>query len=211
MPPLTTWLVRHGQSRSNADLPAAHNADVPLTDLGIAQARAVADRIDRQPDLLIVSPYLRARATAEPIAAKWPNARRETWPIAELSYLSTENGANTTAKTRKPLVEAYWRRCDPAYIDGPGAESFEQFMNRVQNFHDRLLKRSEGFVVAVGHGQFFRALLMALTEGFATTPEAMRRYRAAETAEQIANGAIIELSAGDLQRERFAHFENYRR
>jgi broad specificity phosphatase PhoE len=198
VPPLSTWLVRHGQSTSNAGLPAAGNADVPLTELGIAQARAVAAQVDRQPDLLIVSPYLRARATAEPIAARWPNARREIWPIAELNYLSPERCANTTAQSRKPLADDYWRRCDPAYIDGPGAESFAQFMNRVRTFHDRLLELSEDFVIAIGHGQFFRALLVALPDDFATTREVMRRYRAAETADPIANGAIVELRAADF-------------
>jgi len=205
--PLRTWLVRHGQSKSNAGFPAASNADVPLTDLGIEQARAVAARVDRQPDLLIVSPYLRARATADHITARWPNVRRETWPIEELSYLSPERGANTTAESRRPLVEAYWQRCDPAHIDGPGAESFQQFMARVRVFHDRLLERSDGFVVAVGHGQFFRALVVALAHGFETTPDAMRRYRLAETANPIANGAIVELGPDDFRRSHTAHIE----
>jgi len=198
VPPLKTWLVRHGQSTANAGVATADNAEAPLTDLGIAQADAVAARVDRQPDLLIVSPYRRARATAEPIAARWPNARREIWPIAELNYLSPERCANTTARSRKPLADDYWRRCDPAYIDGPGAESFAQFMNRVRTFHDRLLELSEGFVVAVGHGQFFRAFLLASAVGFAITPDAMRRYRAAETANPMANAAIVELRAADL-------------
>jgi broad specificity phosphatase PhoE len=176
----------------------ADNAEAPLTELGIAQARAVAARVDRQPNLLIVSPHLRARATAEPISARWPNARREIWSIAELNYLSPERCANTTAQSRKPLADDYWRRCDPAYVDGPGAESFAQFMNRVRTFHDRLEALSEDFVIAVGHGQFFRALLVASADGFATTPEAMRRYRAAETADPIANAAIVELRAADF-------------
>ena len=171
---------------------------MPLTDLGIEQARAVAAQIDRQPDLLIVSPYLRARATAAPIAARWPDARYEIWPIAELNYLSPERCANTTTETRKPLVDGYWQRCDPAYIDGPDAESFAQFLNRVSAFRDRLQGLSDDFVIAVGHGQFFRAFLQSLTENPTATPDAMRRYRTAETAAPMANGAIIEVSRGDF-------------
>ena len=28
----------------------------------------------------------------------------------------------TTAATRKPMIDAYWQRCDPDYADGPDAE-----------------------------------------------------------------------------------------
>ena len=72
MPPALTWLVRHGQSTSNAGLPATGHGEVPLTALGQQQAREVAHRVQRQPDLLIVSPFLRAHATAEPIRERWP-------------------------------------------------------------------------------------------------------------------------------------------
>ena len=67
MPPGLIWLVRHGQSASNAGLPAVGHGEVPLTALGQEQAREVARRVDRQPDRLIVSPFLRAQETAAPI------------------------------------------------------------------------------------------------------------------------------------------------
>ncbi len=57
MPPALTWLVRHGQSTSNAGLPATGHGEVPLTELGQQQAREVADLVQRQPDLLVVSPF----------------------------------------------------------------------------------------------------------------------------------------------------------
>jgi hypothetical protein len=50
-----------------------------------------------------------------------------------------------------------------------------------------------GFVVAVGHGQFFRAYLLSRGGSFAATPELMKGYRAAETAQPIANCEVIEL------------------
>ena len=122
VPPALTWLIRHGQSASNAGLPTTGYGEVPLTALGHRQAREVADRVQRQPDLLIVSAFLRACATAEPILARWPLTRCETWPIQELTYLSPARCRGTTAETRRPWVEEYWRRCDPDYQDGPDAE-----------------------------------------------------------------------------------------
>jgi broad specificity phosphatase PhoE len=196
VPPALTWLVRHGQSAANAGLPAVGHADTPLTELGRSQAREVAQRVDRRPDLLIVSPFLRAHETAQPIRERWPDVPSEVWPIQELTYLSPERCRGTTAATRRPWIEAYWQRCDPDYLDGPDAECFRAFMGRLSDFHRRLSALASPFVIAVGHGQFFRAYLWGRDEDFATTPQRMRDYRLAETARPMANGEVIELQGG---------------
>ena len=120
MPPALTWLVRHGQSAANAGLPATGHATVPLTELGRAQARALALRLKRPPDLLILSPFLRARATAEPILSRWPDTLCETWPIQELTYLSPARCTGTTSATRRPWIDDYWHRCEPDYCRRAG-------------------------------------------------------------------------------------------
>ncbi len=198
MPPALTWLIRHGQSASNAGLPTNGYGEVPLTALGRRQAQEVADRVDRQPDLVVASAFLRAIDTAQPILARWPATRRETWPTHELTYLSPARCVGTTAETRRPWVEAYWRRCDPDYLDGPDAESFRAFMTRLADFHQRLLALDAGFVVVVGHGQFFSGYLLGLSRGFAVSPGWMQDYRATETARPIANCEIIELTGARL-------------
>ena len=204
MPPAVTWLVRHGQSTSNAGQPAAGHGEVALTALGHEQALTVAGRVDRQPDLLIVSPFLRAQETAAPIRARWPKTPCETWPIGELTYLSPTRCRGTTADMRRPWVEEYWRRCDADYLDGPDAESFRTFTERLGDFHRRLLALDGGFAIAVGHGQFFRAYLMAQHEGFGGTADWMKRYRLAETAQPMANGEIVELDGATLAPGRLA-------
>lgn len=195
MPPAVTWLVRHGQSTSNAGLPAVGHGEVPLTALGREQAREVARRVGQQPTLLIVSPFLRAEATAEPIRARWPTTPVVTWAIQELTYLSPARCRGTTAEMRRPWAEEYWQRCDPDYRDGPDAESFRAFSGRLSDFHRRLLALDGGFAIAMGHGQFFRAYQLALETGFAVTAESMLSYRRNETARPMANGEVIELAA----------------
>jgi len=202
VPPALTWLIRHGQSTANAGLPTSQYDEVPLTARGREQAREVAALVQRQPDLLIVSPFLRARATAEPIRARWSRTRCETWPIHELTYLSPERCRGTTPETRRPLIEAYWQRCDPDYRDGPDAESFRCFMTRLADFHQCLLAVDGDFVVVVGHGQFFHAYLRGHKEGFAASAEWMKRYRTEETARPMKNCEIIQLTDALLmQRE----------
>jgi probable phosphoglycerate mutase len=80
--PSRLWLVRHGQSAGNVARDAADAAglgmidlpvrdmDVPLSDLGRKQAEALGDwfaRMDgaERPEVVISSPYVRTRQTAE--------------------------------------------------------------------------------------------------------------------------------------------------
>lgn len=80
--PSTLWVVRHGQSAGNVARDAAHAAgltrialthrdvDVPLSDLGREQATAFGHWFasfepERQPEILLASPYIRAVQTAE--------------------------------------------------------------------------------------------------------------------------------------------------
>jgi hypothetical protein len=121
-----------------------------------------------------------------------------TWPIQELTYLSPARCLGTTSATRRPMMEAYWHRCDPDHLDGDDAEAFRSFVDRLRTFHERLLAIDGAFVVAVGHGQFFRAYLFALEAGFEVSPDWMTRFRAVEIANPIANGQIVELSADVL-------------
>ena len=82
--PRRLWLVRHGQSQGNVARDIAHEAghsvidldlrdvDVPLSELGHSQAEATGRWFaalpeDQKPDVLLASPYVRARQTAEAI------------------------------------------------------------------------------------------------------------------------------------------------
>ena len=66
----TLLLIRHGQTQANLEGRVQGHSDAPLTELGQAQARAIAARLaDDRPAALYVSPLGRARATAEIIGA----------------------------------------------------------------------------------------------------------------------------------------------
>jgi broad specificity phosphatase PhoE len=78
--PSVLWIVRHGQSAGNVARDRAHESgalriglherdvDVPLSDLGRQQAASLGKWFaaqPRQPEVLLTSPYVRARQTAE--------------------------------------------------------------------------------------------------------------------------------------------------
>jgi broad specificity phosphatase PhoE len=202
VPPRDVWLIRHGQSTSNAGVVTVGQADVPLTPLGTEQARAVADAVTRAPGLIVTSPFLRARATAGALVARWPSVPCETWPIQEITYLSPSRCAGTLAADRQPWIDAYWERADPFASDGPDAESFAAFIERIKAFHRALLARDDEFVVVIGHGQFFRAFLLELDEPLEPSADVMRTYRRNESRRPLANGEIVRLTAGRLTRAR---------
>jgi probable phosphoglycerate mutase len=81
------WLIRHGQSESNAGLPSADWRRIPLTELGYRQAEHVAGVFADPPRFIVTSPYLRARQTAQPTIERYPGAPGEEWAVQEFSYL----------------------------------------------------------------------------------------------------------------------------
>ena len=114
--PQTLWIVRHGESAGNVARDAAQAAkaaridiglrdvDVPLSELGVRQATALghwfAGMADgERPDVLLVSPYLRARQTAEALridAASVPALREcdyGSWAGLSFDEVAQENAA----------------------------------------------------------------------------------------------------------------------
>jgi probable phosphoglycerate mutase len=71
------WLIRHGQSESNAGLPSTDWRAIPLTALGRRQAEHVARVFADPPQFIVTSPYLRARQTAQPTIERYPAAAWE--------------------------------------------------------------------------------------------------------------------------------------
>lgn len=68
------YLVRHAEAQSLGHAGIEDDFERPLTDAGHAQARAVAAGLSRlgvRPSLLMTSPLLRARQTAEAMRGEW--------------------------------------------------------------------------------------------------------------------------------------------
>lgn len=62
-------VARHGQTQWNALNKVCGRTDLPLTELGHAQARELARKLEHEGiDLIIASPMIRARQTAQAVA-----------------------------------------------------------------------------------------------------------------------------------------------
>lgn len=189
---LTVRFIRHGESAANAGNASSDPALIPLTDLGWAQARAVAESFDQAPSLIVTSPFERAIDTAQPTIQKFPGCPVEIWPVEEFTYLSPARCANTTAAERKPWVEAYWGSADPDFEDWPGTESFSHLIRRARTVLIRL-NTMTGEVVVFGHGQFMQAVRWLVTYcPEMINSDSMRDFRVFDISNPIANGECIE-------------------
>lgn len=158
---MKVFCCRHGQSVANAGAATLDPLSIELTELGRQQAEDLARQWAEAPSLIVVSPAERARATALPTMRRFPAVRDEAWPIQEFTYLAPARCAGTTAEQRRAWVEDYWGAADADRCDGEGAESFNDFIARVDNTVARLAQFAGGSdrtVLLFGHGQFINAM-----------------------------------------------------
>lgn len=182
------WFIRHGESIANAGAPTDDPATIPLTKKGWAEAAEVSASFERVPDLIVTSPFLRTHQTAQPTLARFPETPHEVWPVHEFTCLSPVTCRNTTAAQRHPRVTAFWNHGDPLHIDGLGAESFAQMLERVYAMLDRLEQLDSGLVAIFSHGQFIRATCLVLEYPDLPQRELMRLF---SELEPIRNGEIV--------------------
>jgi 2,3-bisphosphoglycerate-dependent phosphoglycerate mutase len=171
-------LVRHGQSLANAGgIPPDHITN-PLTELGHAQAKSFAESFPSDPTLFLVSPFLRARQTSEPLRQRFSTIPVEEWPIHEFHYLEPERHNGTSEEQQIPHMETYWKRGDPEYFDGPGAESFTAFLDRTRDTMKRLARlNTGGCIVLFTHGFVMQAFRLLSLFPDATDQQLMSNFR----------------------------------
>ncbi len=172
------WLIRHGESIANAGEPTQDHRSIPLSTQGIRQAQALSLQIPEAPGLIATSPYLRAQQTAMLTIGRFPQAATGIWDcIHEFVYLAPSTCVGTTFAQRRPRVIAYWRRLDPDYIDGEGAESYRQLIERIDHTLSILQRRPEQFILLFTHAQFIRNLLLVYRKPGRPAEEYMAAFR----------------------------------
>lgn len=200
----TILLIRHGESKSNVGLPTARPKNVALTDLGIEQAECIACFLAYKGplDFIVTSSYQRTKQTAALTKLRFPQIHEEEWQVHEFTYLSEEEFRGpSSVEDRKPLKDMYWEMCDPKFIDGPGAESFEQFIERVRGVIKRFENLADDGTVAIfSHEQFICAIYWLLKrKPERLTCEEMRDFKDFLTEHSIPNGGFLRLQRTDAQ------------
>jgi len=153
----TLLLVRHGETDWNRNGRWQGGSDTPLNDLGREQARALAQQLDGDIDVVYSSDLARARETADIVAARLGLEVRVDPRLRERGFGSWEG--LTTLEIEERFAEAHgrWRAGEGAGADD--AETFEDFSARVNRFLADVLRLHPGEeVLVISHGGSIRAI-----------------------------------------------------
>lgn len=190
--------IRHGQSQANIGLACPDFRLIELTPEGHAQAKALAAAWAAEPTLIVHSPFVRTQQTAAPTIRRFPQVPVEIWPVQEFCNLTPARFNGTTYPERAPFVEAFWDRCDPAYIDGHEAESFSQLLARARATLDRLTAfPPSADVLIFSHGFFMNAVRSLLQFSANTHRDLMLQFVPAFRAKPFENGHMLRLTIDD--------------
>jgi ribonuclease H / adenosylcobalamin/alpha-ribazole phosphatase len=171
--PTVTVLLRHGQTVLSAEKRYAGTTDVPLTALGVRQAAAVAERLaaGAGPETIVASPLLRARTTADAVAARCGVPVVLDEGLRETDFGAWEGLTFAEVRERWPAELAAWL-ADPA-VAPPGGESFAVVADRVTDALGRILDSYAGQrVLVVSHVTPIKTLV---TAALLAPPAAMYR------------------------------------
>ncbi len=172
--PSRLWIVRHGQSAGNVARDAAHAAghsmidiavrdvDVPLSDLGHEQARALGRWFaslaeEDKPEIVLSSPYVRARQTAKAVCDAGGVVGEGRPPIVDERLREREFGVFdrlTTAGIREKYPDLAEHRAllGKFYHRAPGGESWADVILRLRGALDTIsLHHADRRVLIVCH------------------------------------------------------------
>ncbi|SDA29139.1 Broad specificity phosphatase PhoE [Methylobacterium sp. UNC378MF] len=225
--PNRLWIVRHGESAGNVAAEAAHGAslaridiaerdvDVPLSALGGRQAEAVgrwfADLpAGGRPEIVLTSPYRRARQTSEHIRAAGGLAQGAPEHLIDERLREKELGildrlTRTGVEQLYPEQAEMRRRLGKFYHRPPSGESWCDVIQRLRSVLDTVsLHHGERRVLIVAHQVVvlcLRYLIEDMTEA---------EILAIDAAGDVANCSVTEYafrpregSTGKLVLERY--------
>jgi broad specificity phosphatase PhoE len=162
----TLIITRHGHVEGINPRRFRGREDVPLTDLGIAQAKETAARIaaTRPPRAIYTSPMSRCVTTATAIGSACGIKAVVVDTLNDLDYGAWQWKTHEEMKKSSGELYAAWRTT-PHRFRFPGGESLQDLVARTGEALRYALERHRGeTVVLVGHDSVNRALLMQILD-----------------------------------------------
>ena len=124
-------LARHGETRWNAEGRYQGQMDIPLSDIGEAQARQLGERLREVPiSRAVASPLQRAALTAQLALESHRAAQLILDPdLQEIAHGEWEGLLASEIRERDPDRLRDWRE-SPVTVQMPGGESLQQVLDR---------------------------------------------------------------------------------
>lgn len=157
--------IRHGETAWNRESRIQGHWDIPLSALGLAQARSVAQALEGEAiDVVYSSDLSRARQTGEAIVATTGAPLRLESRLRERAFGVFEGRTWTEIGALWPEAAARWRGRDLSFAADGGGESLPTFYARCVGAVEALARAHPGqTVVVVAHGGVLDCLYRAGT------------------------------------------------
>jgi phosphoserine phosphatase len=156
-------LTRHGHVEGIT--PARfRGGELPLTDLGRAQAKAVAERISQgwRPAMIYASPLQRCIATAAAIAEACGLGYATLAELRDFDYGEFTGRTHEEVRIAAPDFFAAWQ-ASPQWVRFPGGDSLQDVAARTADVLRLVIERhATETIVLVAHDSSSRALLLQL-------------------------------------------------
>lgn len=155
-------LARHGETPWNAEGRYQGQVDIPLSEIGEAQARALGARLhDIEITRAVASPLSRARRTAELALGKDRAGMLTTDPdLSEIAHGAWEGLLASEIHDRDPELLKLWRQA-PDEVLMPGGESLQHVFDRAWPAFGRAMEGlgTDDTLLVVAHDAVNRMLL----------------------------------------------------
>ena len=141
-----THLLRHGRTQHTPERRFSGSSDLPLSELGRADAAAAAQAMaGRGIEAVVSSPLQRCRQTAEAVADVLGLGVELDRDLRELDFGAWEGMTGAEAKAANPLAFRRW--VGTTDVRPPGGESIDEVSSRVARARTRIVERHAGTTV----------------------------------------------------------------
>lgn len=194
----TVYLVRHGESEDNI-APVFQSVTSPLTELGLEQAKSLAQRISKLPfDALIASPTKRTAQTAAMIA----ELTSKHIVYSDL-FIESKKPAFVDGKPYTDLqADGLWRRWEESlYLPDlrvEDGENFTELITRADKSLDFLKQHDRESLVVVTHSHFLRTILARILLQNTLTEASLGQFHKNSTTENTGI-TVVQLYKGQWQ------------
>lgn len=190
------YFIRHGQSLANTGAVSMHDAEIPLTDLGLQQAQDLKAKWSVQPSKIYCSELKRTQQTAGVFADAFQLVPEVLTELNEFRCLDFKTVEGMQGAERGILAQKYWQDADLTYRDGLDSDSFQDFLDRVDAFLGRISEFQDQSLF-FGHGIWIGLLAWQLMGCKTENNLDMRKFRQYQTALPMFNTVVYKLSVSD--------------
>ena len=161
---MNIYFVRHGETEWNQTGRRQGQLDSPLTEKGIEQVRAVAERLsDKAIEAIFSSPLGRSRQSASLISERIDVEVQVVQSLAEVHHGKWAGWTSTEIEQKYP-GEREQRKNDWYRFRFEGGESYADAENRMTPWLNDLLKSEWNNVLVVSHEMIGRTMLGRLLQ-----------------------------------------------